>query len=255
MKRTVAIIVAAGAGRRMNSSVKKQYIEIKSHPVLYYTLKAFEDSAVDGILLVTGADEIDYVSQEIVEKYAFKKVLAVIPGGKERYDSVFCGMKYLSDTTDVEYATGDASNNSADKEIKSEGLNVLVHDGVRLLVSPELINRVISETENKAACIAAVAVKDTIKTVDINDEITGTCERSMLRQVQTPQGFDYALLMGAYKSMYAAIGQRPELAKTITDDAMLVEQFTEHPVYCVTGDYRNIKITTPEDILMAEAFL
>lgn len=329
MVNSVAIIVAAGTGRRMNSSVKKQYIEINSHPVLYYTLRAFEESAVDGVVVVTGADETDYVKREIVDRYCLGKVLAVIAGGKERFDSVYCGIQYLQGTTNVESCngaenftaadggtmtgtaadngdmtgtaadggdiadtaadggdiagtaadSGDMTGTAADGGMLSDNADnglipgtekasgrssvtdvrspklVLVHDGVRLLVTPELINRVISETAKKSACIAAVPVKDTIKTVDINDKIKDTCDRSMLRQVQTPQGFDYDLLRRAYESFYQAVEKESSLAGGITDDAMLVERFTEQPVYCVMGDYKNIKITTPEDIRIAEAFL
>lgn len=116
-KKTAAVVLAAGSGKRMGTSVHKQYLLIKGKPVIYYTLRAFELSEVDEIILVTGADEIDYCSREIVEKYNFQKVRAVIAGGKERYDSVYEGLKALSD---CDY--------------------VLIHDGARPLISSVLIN-------------------------------------------------------------------------------------------------------------------
>ena len=154
-KKTAAVVLAAGSGKRMGTSVHKQYLLIKGKPVIYYTLRAFELSEVDEIILVTGADEIDYCSREIVEKYNFQKVRAVIAGGKERYDSVYEGLKALSD---CDY--------------------VLIHDGARPLISSVLINANISCVQEKEACITAVPAKDTIKVVDNKGYVADTPERS-----------------------------------------------------------------------------
>lgn len=234
MDRIATIIVAAGTGKRMNSAIKKQYMEINGKPVLYYTLKAFEESRTDAVVIVTGADEVEFVKSEIVERFGFQKVCSVVPGGKERFDSVYEGIKCLCGTTGVEYKY------------------VMVHDGVRPLCSAEMINRIIDNTVSIGACVAAVPVKDTIKAVDGNERITGTCDRSCLRQIQTPQGFEMKLLKNAYEAMYA---DKSEGNDPITDDAMLVERYTSHPVECVMGEYSNIKITTPEDIAIAGALL
>jgi len=225
-KRTAAIVLAAGSGRRMGTSVHKQYLLIKDKPVIYYTLQAFENSDVDDIILVTGADEIDYCRETIVAKYGFRKVRAVIAGGKERYDSVYEGLKALSG---CDY--------------------VLIHDGARPLISSGLINANIHCVQEEKACITAVPAKDTIKVADNQGYVADTPDRSMLWQIQTPQTFAYALVLEAYRKRAEAMDD------TVTDDAMVVEKYACHPIYLLKGDYRNIKITTPEDLIIAEAFL
>ena len=225
-KKTAAVVLAAGSGKRVGTSVHKQSLLIRDKPVIYYTLRAFELSEVDEIVLVTGADEIDYCSREIVEKYDFKKVRAVIAGGKERYDSVYEGLKALKD---CDY--------------------VLIHDGARPLISSALINANISCVQEKEACITAVPAKDTIKTADDQGYVADTPDRSRLWQVQTPQTFSYNLVLEAYR-------KREEVGDgTVTDDAMVVEKYADHSIYLLKGDYCNIKITTPEDLIIAEAFL
>ena len=208
-KKTAAVVLAAGSGKRMGTSVHKQYLLIQDKPVIYYTLRAFELSEVDEIILVTGAD-----------------VRAVIAGGKERYDSVYEGLKALSD---CDY--------------------VLIHDGARPLISSVLINANISCVQEKEACITAVPAKDTIKVADNKGYVSDTPDRSKLWQIQTPQTFSYALVSEAYR-------KRAEAGDTtVTDDAMVVEKYADHSIYLLKGDYRNIKITTPEDLVIAEAFL
>ena len=225
-KRTAAVVLAAGSGKRMGTAVHKQYLLIKDRPVIYYTLQAFEDSEVDEVILVTGADEVDYCRKEIVEAYRFKKVRDVVAGGKERYDSVYEGLKALSG---CDY--------------------VLIHDGARPLISRTLINANINCVQETKACITAVPAKDTIKVEDNKGYVADTLERSKLWQIQTPQTFSYALVSEAYR-------KRAEAGDTtVTDDAMVVEKYADHSIYLLKGDYRNIKITTPEDLVIAEAFL
>ena len=175
-KRTAAVVLAAGSGKRMGTAVHKQYLLIKDRPVIYYTLQAFEDSEVDEVILVTGADEVDYCRKEIVEAYRFKKVRDVVAGGKERYDSVYEGLKALSG---CDY--------------------VLIHDGARPLISRTLINANINCVQETKACITAVPAKDTIKVADDNDYVADTPDRSRLWQIQTPQSFSYALVLEAYR--------------------------------------------------------
>ena len=225
-KRTAAVVLAAGSGKRMGTAVHKQYLLIKDRPVIYYTLQAFEDSEVDEVILVTGADEVDYCRKEIVEAYRFKKVRDVVAGGKERYDSVYEGLKALSG---CDY--------------------VLIHDGARPLISRTLINANINCVQETKACITAVPAKDTIKVADDNGYVADTPDRSRLWQIQTPQSFSYALVLEAYRKREEAMDD------TMTDDAMVVEKYTGHPIRLLKGDYRNIKITTPEDLVIAEAFL
>ena len=225
-KRTAAVVLAAGSGKRMGTAVHKQYLLIKDRPVIYYTLRAFEDSEVDDIILVTGADEVDYCRREIVEAYHFTKVRGIVVGGKERYDSVYQGLKAL---TDCGY--------------------VLIHDGARPLISKSLINANISCVQETEACITAVPAKDTIKVADDKEYVADTPDRSRLWQIQTPQSFSYGLVLEAYRKRAEAMDG------TVTDDAMVVEKYTSHPIRLLKGDYRNIKITTPEDLVIAKAFL
>ena len=181
-KRTAAVVLAAGSGKRMGTAVHKQYLLIKDRPVIYYTLQAFEDSEVDEVILVTGADEVDYCRKEIVEAYRFKKVRDVVAGGKERYDSVYEGLKALSG---CDY--------------------VLIHDGARPLISRTLINANINCVQETKACITAVPAKDTIKVADDNDYVADTPDRSRLWQIQTPQSFSYALVLEAYRKREEAM--------------------------------------------------
>lgn len=237
----------------MNSSIKKQYMEIDGHPVLYYTIKAFEESNVDEIVIVTGADELEFVRNEIVEKYGFQKVSGICPGGRERFDSVYAGIRYV---------LSNGAEKDIEKDIAADGRYVLIHDGVRMLVKPELINRCIEAVCENGACVAAVPVKDTIKECCVETPSFGqntgkitveqTLDRSRLWQIQTPQCFEAELIRSAFEKMYS---QPAEERIAITDDAMLVEVFTDHSVTAVEGDYKNIKITTPEDIELAEFWL
>lgn len=226
MKKYVAVVLAGGSGKRMNASVHKQYLLIKEKPILYYSLKAFEDSAVDEIVLVVGAGEIDYCRQEIVEKYGLKKIKSIVTGGKERYHSVFEGLKAVQN---ADY--------------------VLIHDGARPFVDDEIIRRTISSVNEYQACVVGMPVKDTIKIADEKQYAKETPERKYVWMVQTPQAFSYHLIYDAYEKML----QNENAA--ITDDAMVLESMTSHKVRLIEGSYRNIKITTPEDLLIAEAYL
>ncbi len=221
-----AIVLAAGSGKRMNSKIHKQYLMLSGKPVLYYALKAFEKSAVTDIVLVTGHGEIEYCRRELVEKYAFAKVTAIVEGGKERYHSVYEGLK------------------------AAEGADyVLIHDGARPFVDAGLVKRMIDAVKECEACVAAVPVKDTIKIADRDGFVKETPDRSFLWQIQTPQAFSYPLILTAYEKLLVR-GEVP-----VTDDSMVLEQMTEHKVKLVQGNYQNLKITTPEDLVAAEAYL
>lgn len=226
MKRNVAIVLAAGQGKRMQSKVQKQFLLIKEKPVLYYTLRAFENSPlISEIVLVTGKDEIEYCRQEIIEKYGLVKVRTIVAGGKERYHSVYEGIKAME---------------AADY--------VLIHDGARPFVDGAMIERVCAAAEEYQACAAGMPVKDTIKIADQEGFAAHTPDRRLIWQVQTPQAFEYKLIRDAYEQL---LQEEPE---GITDDAMVVETVTNRRVKLVEGSYRNIKITTPEDLGIAELF-
>ena len=222
MSKITAIVLAAGNGRRMNSSTKKQFMMIKDKPVLLYALLRFQQSQVDEIILVTGADDIDYCVEQIVKKHHITKVNAVVEGGAERHESVLKGLK------------------------KASGDIVLIHDGARPFVTDDIISRCIEATKKYGACVAGVPVKDTIKIVGKDGIVNETPDRAKLWITQTPQCFDRDLICDAYSQIPR------DYDGNITDDAMIVEQFTEHCVRFVKGAYQNIKITTPEDLVWAE---
>ena len=226
LMKNVAIVLAAGQGKRMNSKVQKQFLLIKEKPVLYYTLNAFETSPlISEIILVTGKDEIEYCQKEIVEKYGFEKVCKIVAGGKERYHSVFEGIKAIDE---ADY--------------------VLIHDGARPFVDAEIISRACDAVKEHRACVVGMPVKDTIKIADDQGFAAQTPDRRKVWQVQTPQAFEYYLIKEAYEKLLV---DEPE---GITDDAMVVETMTNHKVKLVEGSYRNIKITTPEDLGIATIF-
>ncbi|MCD8118563.1 MAG: 2-C-methyl-D-erythritol 4-phosphate cytidylyltransferase [Lachnospiraceae bacterium] len=263
--KTTAIVLAAGSGRRMGTNRPKQYLTIHGKPLLYYSLAAFEKSDVDEILLVTRREDISYCEEEIVRAYGFEKVAAVIPGGAQRYDSVYQG---------ILHASGDA---------------VLIHDGARPCIRTELIQLLVQELAVTPALVVGVPVKDTIKVTDANGIVTDTPDRSTLWQVQTPQCFHTARIREAFERMYEVLNGRscenpdvrnyenpnarnyeiPDIrnyetlnAKTsgkenvkITDDAMVMECYGSCPVKMIPGSYENIKVTTREDIRLVESIL
>ena len=232
MIKTAAIVLAAGQGKRMQSAVAKQFLLLNNEPVVCHSLRAFEESEVETIVLVTGADEIQFCKDEIVEKYGFKKVSAIVVGGKERYHSVYEGLCALVEVLDA-------------------GGIVLIHDGARPMVTQEIIARTIEEAKAHGACVAAMPVKDTIKVADSNGFAAATLDRSTLWQIQTPQTFVYELVYGAYQKLLSD----ETYQKGITDDAMVVESMCGGSVKLVEGNYENIKVTTPEDMIVAESFL
>ncbi len=221
-----AVVLAAGKGSRMNSKVHKQYLMLAGKPVLAYSLEAFERSAVDGIILVTGENEESYCRTEIVERYGLKKVTEIVAGGRERYHSVFEGLKAAAGS---DY--------------------VLIHDGARPFVTEEMIQKTMQAVREKSACIVGMPVKDTIKISDCENHVLDTPRREYVWTIQTPQAFSYGLIYHAYEQIL----KRPDCQ--ITDDAMAVEQICKVPVHLIEGSYQNIKITTPEDMLVAEALL
>lgn len=231
MEKFAAIVLSAGTGSRMKSDIPKQYMDLNGRPVIYYSLKAFEDSNVESIVLVTGRDDIEYCRKEIVEKYGFTKVKAIVVGGAERYDSVFEGLKAIND---CDY--------------------VMIHDGARPMLDSNIIERAWGGAVEYKACVVGMPVKDTIRIVGTDGTAISTPDRKSLWQIQTPQAFDYRLIYEAYSKVLADVKAGKQKAN-ITDDAMIVECASNVKVHMTEGDYRNIKITTPEDIQVAEIFL
>lgn len=231
--RTTAIVLAAGQGKRMQSSVHKQYLLIKDKPVLYYSLKAFEDSIIDDIVLVVGEGEEDFCRKEILDKYGFHKIRAVVHGGKERYHSVAYGIRSIDWKCDY----------------------VFIHDGARPFIDREIIKRAFSEVKKFKACVVGMPVKDTIKIADEKGFVASTPDRSQTWQIQTPQVFKRQLIAAAYDKLLEEEKKLITEGVKVTDDAMVVEYFMSVPVKLVQGSYQNIKITTPEDLKIAEAFV
>lgn len=220
------IVLAGGKGSRMQSDVPKQYMLLREKPLIYYSLKAFEESEVDRVVLVTSAGDEDYCRQEIVGRYGFAKVTAITAGGRERYESVYRG---LMEAGEPDY--------------------VLIHDGARPMVTPELINRMIRQTEEYKACVAGMPVKDTIQMTDASGMITLTPKRESLWAAQTPQAFEFSLVFDAYSQLM----QETEIS--VTDDASVVSLYSDIPIQMVRGSFSNLKVTTPEDLLFAEVLL
>ena len=237
-KRCTAVVLAAGTGSRMQSGVAKQFMELDGRPLIWYALHAVEESSVvDDCVLVTGAEDISYVKKEIVEKYGFRKVAAVVAGGAERYDSVYLALRFIAD---------------GGLTVPNRDGYVFIHDGARPFLTEEILRRCYDEVRVCRACVAAMLVKDTVKVADHDGFAVRTPDRSTLWQIQTPQVFETRLITEAYEKMMA---RQKAAGVRITDDAMAVETFTDVPVKLVRGSYENIKVTTPEDMAAAEAFL
>lgn len=218
-----AIIVAAGSGSRMKSNVNKQFLEIGGIPVLVHTLMAFEEAeSVDEVIVVTSLGNIPFVS-ELAEKYDIHKISAVVQGGAERRDSVRNGL---------ECANGD---------------KVLIHDGARPLITPYLINAIAEGLDECDAVSPGVKVKDTIKMIDEGGKIIKTVDRRNLVQIQTPQGFKTEAILKAHRYAF-------ENDLEVTDDCALFEELGME-VLVIDGEYTNLKITTPEDLIIAEGIL
>ena len=225
--KSTAIVLAAGQGKRMNSKVQKQFLLIKGKPVLYYSLSCFQNSReIEEIIVVTGKDSINFCKQEIIEAYGFSKVKAVIAVGRERCDSVYAGLCACEDS---DY--------------------VFIHDGARPFLTEDMIRRGKEAVLASGACVIGMPSKDTIKIADENGMVASTPSRSLVWNIQTPQIFSYTAIREAYERA------RQQNMADITDDAMVMERFGNMKIKLVEGSYENIKITTPEDILVAEKIL
>lgn len=221
-----AVIAASGMGKRMNSDINKQYILLKEKPILAYTIEKFDNNEyIDEIIIVAREEEKEYCHDEVVKKYGFKKVANIVGGGAERQDSVYNGLLAVNSLCNI----------------------VLIHDGVRPFIRDEDIINSINGAIKHKACVIGTPVKDTIKTVDIDKDIIDTPNRNTLWAVQTPQSFAYDIILEAYKE-----AQKNKM--TVTDDSMLVEKLG-YKVKIIEGSYSNIKITTPEDLKLAELLL
>ena len=226
-KKCTAIVLAAGQGSRMGTTIQKQYLEVEGYPILYYSLMVFQMSdIIDDIILVVGAGQEEYCREEIVEKYHFSKVSTITPGGSERYESVYKALLVMD-----------------------ENGYVFIHDGARPFVDEEILHRAYNAVVQHRACAVGMLSKDTIKIADEKGFAKETPERKYLWCVQTPQVFEKGLIKEAYSKLMNQSNIH------VTDDAMVVEQMLGIPVKLVEGSYENIKITTPEDLPVAGIFV
>lgn len=223
----IALVPAAGMGKRMGAGINKQYLQLGGMPILARTLRLFEEAPfVDRIVPVIPVDEIDFCREQVVERYGFRKVGEIVAGGKERQQSVLNGLRSLEGCVDDDI--------------------IVIHDGVRPFVSQHVVQRSIEVAREHDGALVAVPVKDTVKVVEAGI-VTATPPRETLWLAQTPQTFRYGVIRAAHE-----IADAEQFLGT--DDASLVERLNDK-VQIVIGDYRNIKITTPDDLVLAEAFL
>ena len=219
-----AIVLAGGRGKRMNYHKSKQFIEIKGKPVLVYTLEKFiYNKSIDEVILVLPEDEVDYCKKEVLQKYSLK-VDRIVIGGKERQDSVFNALEAM-EKADI----------------------VLIHDGARPFISEKIIEEGIKYANIYGAAAPGVTPKDTIKVKNEDNISVDTPDRNTLVAVQTPQCFKYDEIYQCHRKV-------KEENAIVTDDTSVVERYG-HKVYLYEGDYTNIKITTPEDLILAERLI
>lgn len=230
-----AVCLAGGSGSRMKSSVSKQYMLINDKPLIWYALNAFQNSSyINEIVLVAKPDDIEYMQNEIVNKYNFDKVSVVVAGGSERFLSVLNGIKNIVSRQDKEQI-------------------ILIHDGARPFVNDKIIGDTIKAASDFGACVAAVPSKDTIKISDEDGFVVATPNRKNVWNIQTPQVFKADLIKNAYGSLEKDVVAEKNIF--VTDDASVVELYSDVKVKLVEASYENIKITTPEDIKIAESIL
>ena len=226
--KTAAIIPAAGIGVRMQSQTPKPYLMLAGKPILAHTLEVFEGvREVQEVTVVAHPDDLDYCREEVIAAYGFKKVLRLVPGGKERQDSVYHALKALQHEDDL-------------------GV-ILVHDGVRPFVTPEQIRQVIKVARAHGGAILGVPAQDTLKRVSPQKKVIHTLDRKDIWQIQTPQGFQAEVLRRAFVEAYSRNFYG-------TDESSLLEEMGQ-AVAVIPGDPWNLKITTPDDLQLAEALL
>ncbi len=224
--RTLAIVLAGGAGKRMGSSTSKQFLLLDNKPILVHTLQIFQECRpVDGIYLVVNHRDLPLIQEEILETYHFSKIMKLVIGGRLRQDSVRNGLEAIDESCDV----------------------VIIHDAARPFVSPAFVEKSIFLMEMFDAVVPAIPARDTIKVISKEGYVLKTLERDALWHIQTPQTFKYDLIAKAYKE-----GMAKKLCAY--DDSTFIEHLGKK-VKVVEGSPYNIKITTPEDLLIARGIL
>lgn len=213
---------------------------LNGKPVIWYALHAVEVSdIIDDCILVAGADDVEYVRKEIVEKYGFHKVDRIVEGGAERYLSVGNALKLIE---------------SGDMSVPNRDGYVFIHDGARPFLTEDILQRTYGAVREYHACVVAMPSKDTVKLVDAQGFAEETPDRKRVWNIQTPQVFDVQLILDAYDKLRTEYPKWQQDGMMVTDDAGVVERFADTKVKLVEGSYKNIKITTPEDLEIAETF-
>ena len=229
-----AIVLAGGSGKRMKSETAKQFISLHGRPMLYYSLKAFADSPVDSVVLVTSEQDLEYCQKEIIEKYKIPKVSSVVPGGEERYHSSINGVLACPPVSDY----------------------LLIHDSARPCITNEVIINCMDNVIKAGNGTTGVRAVDTICQVDDDNQIIQIPNRNSLWSIQTPQCFIYEDIKKAQEIL---LEKEPEMTenekKSITDDVAVLQKFLGRDVFIFEGSYKNIKVTNPEDISKAEGYL
>jgi 2-C-methyl-D-erythritol 4-phosphate cytidylyltransferase len=223
-----AIIAAAGLGKRMGHHLPKTYLPLAGKPILAHTLKIFEGMPeIREVAVVVHPEDLDYCQDTVIGPFNFKKVLRVVPGGKERQDSVYHALKALKNEDELEI--------------------ILVHDGVRPFITPDQVRRVIDAARRHGGAVLGLPAQDTLKRVTAEGKVHQTLERTDIWQIQTPQAFQAPLLRRAFTEAYSRDFYG-------TDEASLLEAINQ-PVAVIPGSPFNLKITTPDDLLLAEAII
>ncbi len=241
MTTSTAVLLAAGKGSRMGTEIRKQYLELGGEPILARPLRTFlMSSVITDIVLVIPAGDEEYIRGSIIPAALEKtdgagegKIRALVPGGKERYDSVWRGLQAIDWPCDY----------------------VFIHDGARPFIQEDALVRLLEEVKLQGTAVAAMPSKDTVKIADEDGFVSDTPDRGSVWIVQTPQVFEKTLITGAYEEMMKKLPELDARGIRITDDAMAVELMTGRKVKLVPASYSNIKVTTPEDIAAAGALL
>ena len=254
----IAIVLSAGRGSRMHMDTPKQYLDLCGRPVIAWSLRAFEEfDGVDDIILVCSGEDIGYCRSEIVDCCGFTKVRSIVAGGAERFLSVWEGLKDAErllrgrGALDTVQAASPHHDSVLAETLRTEEMTpyVFIHDGARPLVQGDILQNALDDVRKYHACVVGMPVKDTIKVADEEGFAAKTPDRRYLWQIQTPQVFSFPLVYEAYRRLIE------EEITDVTDDAMVVERETSVRVKLTEGSYRNIKITTPEDLEIAGLFM
>lgn len=227
-----AIVLAGGQGKRMGTGTAKQFLDLGGRPVICHCLKTFESSFIDDIILVCQSGSEEYCREQIVNKYGFRKVVKIVAGGAERYDSVYNGL-IAADGTDY----------------------VFIHDGARPFVTQYVLERCLHYVQKYGAAVAAVKAKDTVKLEDGDGFIKDTPDRSLVWLMQTPQVFDYKLIRDCYEKLEGSKERLKEAGVAVTDDTMVAKMFADKDAKLVESSDFNLKITTPDDMVIAGSIL